>query len=465
MASNQGKGTLYTFPGNFRAYKAQIAAQYSGAQLTVAGEDQFKMNDTNRSEEYVKKFPTGKVPAYENDAGVYLFESNAIAHFLSNDQLRGKTLAEQSQVLQWIEYGEREINPVSATLVYPCMGIMQFNKQNHERAKDELKHILQLLNNYLRTRTYLVGERITLADIAVASDLLLLFQWIIEPSLREPYPNTTRWFLTLINQKEFQAVLGNDYKLCEKTAQFDAKKYAEISRQEQAPQTQARAKNVSQTTDDGAKAGKKKGQEEKQAKEAAKPAKEAAKPEKKEKAKEQEDDEAGDETDDVYANEPKQKDPFADVPKTTFNMDEFKRVYSNEDTAEKAIPYFWKNFDKENCSIWFCEYKYPEDLTQVFMTCNLVSGFFQRLDKLRKNAFGSMCVFGENNNNTIAGIWVWRGQELAFQLSTDWQVDYESYSWKKLSPDDESTKQLVNQYFLWEGEHNGKKFNQGKIFK
>ena len=138
-----------------------------------------------------------QVPAYENDAGVYLFESNAIAHFrkstchsittdltfldlVSNEQLRSKTLAEQSQVLQWIEYGEREINPTSATLVYPCMGIMQFNKQNHERAKDELKHILQLLNNYLRTRTYLVGERITLADIAVASDLLLLFQWVGE---------------------------------------------------------------------------------------------------------------------------------------------------------------------------------------------------------------------------------------------------------------------------------------------
>jgi len=195
-----------------------------------------------------------------------------------------------------------------------------------------------------------------------------------------------------------------------------------------------------------------------------KPAKEAAKPAKKEKAIAHNDDDA-DETDEAYADEPKQKDPFADMPKSSFNMDEFKRVYSNEDTAEKAIPYFWKNFDKENCSIWFCEYKYPEDLTQVFMTCNLVSGFFQRLDKLRKHAFASMCVFGENNNNTIAGIWVWRGHELAFPLQSDWQVDYESYSWKKLSADDENTKKLVNQYFLWEGEHNGKKFNQGKIFK
>jgi len=267
----------------------------------------------------------------------------------------------------------------------------------------------------------------------------------------------------LIHQKEFQAVLGSDYKLCEKSAQFDAKKYAEMSHHDHPAQIQARAKNVSQSsTDETTKGGKKNTHEEK-------PAKEAAKPAKKEKANEEKDDAAaaadGDETDDIYANEPKQKDPFAEMPKTSFNMDEFKRVYSNEDTAEKALPYFWKNFDKENCSIWFCEYKFPEDLTQIFMTCNLVSGFFQRLDKLRKNAFGSMCVFGENNNNTITGIWIWRGQELAFELSPDWQIDYDSYKWKKLSADDEKTKQLVNQYFLWEGEHNGKKFNQGKIFK
>jgi len=462
MASNQGKGILYTYPGNVRAYKAQIAAQYSGAQLTVADESKFKMNETNRSEEYVNKFPTGKVPAYENDAGVYLFESNAIAHYLSNEQLRGQTLVEQSEIFQWIEYGEREITPVSTTLVYPCMGILQFNKNNNERAKDELKHILQLLDNYLRTRTYLVGERITLADITIACDLLLLFQWIIEPSIRETYQNVARWFSTLINQKEFQAVIGADFTLCEKTAQFDAKKYAELSRQDQIPQTQPRPKNLAQHTDDNTEGAKAK-KEKKPAKQEEKP----AKPEKKPEKKEEDDAAAGDddETDDAYANEPKQKDPFADMPKSTFNMDEFKRVYSNEDTAEKAIPYFWKNFDAEHCSIWFCEYKYSEELTQVFMTCNLVTGFFQRLDKLRKHAFGSMCVFGENNNNTITGIWVWRGHELAFELSSDWQVDYESYIWKRLSVDDENTKKLVNQYFLWEGEHNGKKFNQGKIFK
>ncbi|CAM4822741.1 unnamed protein product [Rotaria magnacalcarata] len=124
----------------------------------------------------------------------------------------------------------------------------------------------------------------------------------------------------------------------------------------------------------------------------------------------------------------KPKDLFSGISKAMFNIDAFKQVYCNEDTITKAIPYFWKTFDNENYSIWFCEYKYPEDLTQIFMTCNLLSGMLQRLDTLRKNAFASMCIFGENNNNTIAGVWIWPGHRLVFELSRDWQIDYESYT-------------------------------------
>ena len=40
----------------------------------------------------------------------------------------------------------------------------------------------------------------------------------------------------------------------------------------------------------------------------------------------------------------------------------------------------------------------------------------QRLDRMRKHAFGSMCIFGEDKNNTIAGMWFWRGHQLAFEV-------------------------------------------------
>ena len=57
-------------------------------------------------------------------------------------------------------------------------------------------------------------------------------------------------------------------------------------------------------------------------------------------------------------------------------MDEFKRTYSNMDTATVALPYFWTNFatNKEFFSIWYCEYKYSKELTLTFMTANLIGG-------------------------------------------------------------------------------------------
>ncbi|CAI9572630.1 unnamed protein product [Staurois parvus] len=167
-----------------------------------------------------------------------------------------------------------------------------------------------------------------------------------------------------------------------------------------------------------------------------------------------------DESEKALAAEPKSKDP-------SFIMDEFKRKYSNEDTLSVALPYFWEHFDKEGWSIWYSEYRFPNELSQTFMSCNLITGMFQRLDKLRKTGFASVILFGTNNDSSISGIWVFRGHDLAFTLSEDWQIDYESYTWRKLDTDSEECKTLVKEYFCWEGDfkHVGKAFNQGKIFK
>ncbi|EJW87257.1 hypothetical protein WUBG_01836, partial [Wuchereria bancrofti] len=45
------------------------------------------------------------------------------------------------------------------------------------------------------------------------------------------------------------------------------------------------------------------------------------------------------------------------------------------------------------------------------------------------------------------------------------KIDYESYDWKKLDPANEKTRKVVNEYLMWEGDFDGKIFNQGKIFK
>jgi len=324
--------------------------------------------------------------------------------------------------------------PVSCAWVFPLLGIMP--QQKNSTAKQDAEVVLQQLNKKLLDATYLAGERITLADIVVFSSLLHLYENVLEPSVRSAYGNLNRWFNTILNQPQVQAVV-KDFKLCEKALAFDPKKYAEFQAKKQ-PQQQQQTKQ----------------KEEKKPKEKKEAApKKAAEPEELDAA------------DEALALEPKSKDPFDAMPKGTFNFDDFKRVYSNEDEA-KSIPYFFEKFDAENYSIWFGEYKYSEELAKVFMSCNLITGMFQRLDKMRKQAFASVCLFGEDNNSTISGVWVWRGQDLAFTLSPDWQIDYEVYDWKKLDAKSEETKKLVTQYFSWTGtDKAGRKFNQGKIFK
>ncbi|KAM3957825.1 LOW QUALITY PROTEIN: elongation factor 1-gamma [Aphomia sociella] len=412
-------GVLYTYPENFRAYKALIAAQYSGADVKVA--PNFVFGETNKSEEFLKKFPAGKVPAFESaDGKILLTESNAIAYLVANAALRGNDLETQAQIWQWTSWADSELLPASCAWVFPYLGIMQFNKQNVERAKSDLLAALRVLDAHLLTRTFLVSERITLADIVVFTTLIHAFQHVLEPALRSQLPNVSRWWRTLAQQPRVRAVLPP----------------APLCAAPPAPPAQKK---------DGGKKDKKVEKKEAQKKEEPKSTAELA---------------------DELDEKPKEsKDPFDSLPKGTFNMDDFKRCYSNEDEA-KSIPYFWEKFDPANYSIWYAEYKYPEELAKVFMSCNLITGMFQRLDKMRKQAFASVCLFGGDGDSTISGVWVWRGQELAFPLSPDWQIDYESYDWKKLDPSNEETKKLVQQYFSWAGtDKQGRKFNQGKIFK
>lgn len=108
-----------------------------------------------------------------------------------------------------------------------------------------------------------------------------------------------------------------------------------------------------------------------------------------------------------------------------------------------ALPYFWDHFDKDGWSLWYSEYRFPEELTQTFMSCNLITGekmalgggreatvvgdviskaecsssplgMFQRLDKLRKNAFASVFLYRTNHSSSISRIWVFQGWRLPF---------------------------------------------------
>ena len=409
-------GKLYGSAKSFRTQKVLVAAKLANVEVSLTEERPPQ-----------DKFPLGVTPAFE-DGDVKLFGAEAIIVHLAASTLKtGKC----DELTQWMQWAEGSLLPNVLSYVLPCISAAKMDNKAIEYAKNELMCQLKHFNDFLVDHTFLVGERLSLADISVALDLLPAYQYVLDTSARDGLRNLTRWFKTIVHQPAVQSVIGEVAFVAE-AVKFDQAKFESLSAKLNAG--------------------------------AAKP-QEAGKKSKGQKKEQKSQEEEMDATEQALAAEPKSSDPFAAMPKGTFVMDAFKRVYSNEDTATKAIPYFWENFDAENYSIWFAEYKYPEELTLTFMSCNLIGGMFQRLEKLKKNAFASVCLFGTDNNSSISGIWVWRGHELAFTLSPDWQVDYESYDWKKLDPADPETKKLVNEYLMWEGEFGGKKFNQGKIFK
>jgi len=156
--------------------------------------------------------------------------------------------------------------------------------------------------------------------------------------------------------------------------------------------------------------------------------------------------------------------PLDLLPKSNFNLDEWKRFYSNND-SKPAAAWFWEHLDKEGYSLWFCTYKYNNELKALLNTCNLVGGWFQRLDKLHKYGFGNIIITKSLDDafHEITGIWLFRGQEIPQEMKNC--DDSELYEWSKLDPDDPNTKQQVEEYWAWEGSFFGHPFVQGKVFK
>lgn len=69
-------------------------------------------------------------------------------------------------------------------------------------------NLLKTLNTHLESRTYLVTERITHADIVVASVLKTVFAKHVDKAGREAAPNVVRFYDTVGNQPKLKEFLG-----------------------------------------------------------------------------------------------------------------------------------------------------------------------------------------------------------------------------------------------------------------
>ena len=210
----------------------------------------------------------------------------------------------------------------------PLVGRDPYNKKNVEDSQKAALKSIAALETHLLLNTYLVGERLTLADLFTAGIIARGFDYFFDKAWRKENPNVTRWYETVCNQPIYTAVAGELKFIDEAIKNVPPPKEAAPKKQKEAA-----------------------------------PKKEAPKP----KAKEVEEDE---EEEDKPL--PKPKHPLEALDKPTLVLDDWKRKYSNEETRPVALPWFWENFKPEEYSLWAVDYKYNDELTQTFMTSNLI---------------------------------------------------------------------------------------------
>ncbi|KAJ2740274.1 Elongation factor 1-gamma, partial [Coemansia sp. BCRC 34301] len=201
---------------NSRNYKARVVAQFLGIDLAITPD--FVMNVDNKKEEYLAKYPSGKVPAFEGPNGFNLTDSSAIAYYVaskagSDSPLLGQTAEETAQILQYLFFAEADLMPAVAGTLYSIQGFIPYCKPAQQYSEQELFRFLGVLNTILLDKTFLVAERITVADIVLACDLIPAYTAYLTSEDRKKYRNVTRYFNTMVNQPAFKAVVG-EVALC-----------------------------------------------------------------------------------------------------------------------------------------------------------------------------------------------------------------------------------------------------------
>ena len=406
----------------------------------------FKVGTDNLTPDFKAKSPLGRVPVLDTPNGA-ICESNAISRFLGrikrDTKIYGETFFESSQVDMWMDFCANNIELPATVWTYPVLGYLPYNAPVVAKAKTDLAKALTVLDNHLLQNSYLVGHQVTLADITIVSALVYPFKFVCDPAYRKNFPNVLRWFECCVNQPNFVSVIG--------TVVLAEKELVPIGG---AP--------VAAAAGGAAKADKPK---------ADKPKKEAVpkveKPKEEKKPKKKDDDDDDDEP--LVPVEKKEDHPFKimdQTAKSTFVMDTWKKTYSNAEDYKVAMQYFYDNFDAEGWSIFRGDYKYNEESKVLFMTSNLIAGFIQRTEEIRKWLFGTMTIRGVEGPGTmkVTCYYLIRGQSIEPLLKCN--DDAECYEWTKLAvPISDADKQQLYDYWCSEGPLDGEPCLDSRCYK
>lgn len=165
---------LYGIPGS-RALRSiwaieETGIDYEHVPIHFAGD--------TRTAEYLAINPNGRIPALV-DGELKLFESMAINLYLAKTyggDLYPSDPADEARTWQWSVWGISEIEPLQMQIVIQKLFTPEDKREVSviENAQQALERPLGVLDAHLAERDWLLGNGFTIADLNVASVMLLL---------------------------------------------------------------------------------------------------------------------------------------------------------------------------------------------------------------------------------------------------------------------------------------------------
>ncbi|POS76913.1 hypothetical protein DHEL01_v204689 [Diaporthe helianthi] len=210
-------GKIYSYPGNWRVSRAQVVAAINGLEIDLP---EFQMGQTNKSEDFLSKFPLGKVPAFEGADGFTLTEGAAITTYLASsgpraEQLLGSDVKTQAKIAEWTIFTEVELVSHATPPLLMMAKIVPFNSSQYDSSASAFERALQRVEVATKGgKKYLVGEQLTLADLTVTAALFWASGFLLDAQMAEAAPATIGYVKTIAATPEFSKVFG-EYKTCE----------------------------------------------------------------------------------------------------------------------------------------------------------------------------------------------------------------------------------------------------------
>ncbi len=167
---------LFDFPGAPNPRRVKILLDEKGMQYEIENCD--LTTQQQKSPEYLKMNPSGKIPILETDDGRYLGESVAICRYLEAIQPEPNLFGADPYELGYIEMRNRHLELELWTQIGiswvngPIVGKMGRFRQNplaKEMSDQNVVNYYERLNGELSDSEYIAGERFTVADITLVS--------------------------------------------------------------------------------------------------------------------------------------------------------------------------------------------------------------------------------------------------------------------------------------------------------